>query len=209
MKKLVVIAVIAAMAAVSPVALASAQDHAGRMIRGTYAFTGSGHCVISTTGFDAQYQPNPGPGALVFTILQTWEGDYTFDGHGSGSLRASFHGVDLPSFAVGSLANVSWEFTYAMTDHNRFQTYLAPGTYDKVEDAAGIKPVNYYDIVGAWNGVVARNGESIHITGGPPLKHILCDPSQPPCVRTSVEAFCSESHVGIRVQDAPGPWSLR
>jgi hypothetical protein len=191
-KKLAVFVTIAAMAMFMVVATASADPRNSQLLRGTYAFTGSGNCVLSMGGTN------------LFTIIQIWEGDYTFDGHGSGSFKGSFRAVDLSSNAI-SKANVSWEFNYEMTDHNRFETYLKPGTYDKVEDPAGIAPTNYFDVVGKFYGAVEQDGASIVITSGPPMTHILCaNPTAPtkdnPCVPSGIEALCSESVVGLRVR---------
>lgn len=162
------------------------------LLKGTYAFTGSGNCVVSAGGVN------------LFTIIQIWEGDYTFDGKGSGSFKGTFRAVDLSSNAI-SKADAFWEFEYEMTDHNRFETYLKPGTFDKVEDPTGNRPPDYFDIVGRFYGAVERDGASIVITSGPPQTHILCAPDPNPalgvCVPSGVEALCSESIVGLTVND--------
>jgi len=203
-KKLTVFVMIAAVTMFIAVAIASADDHHWKnTIHGKYAFTGSGNCVGSTTGFDENYNPK---GDNVFAVMQIWEGDYIFDGHRTGSIKATFRGVDLSTYGI-SVANVSWKFKYEMTDHNRFQTYLPdePGYYDTVEDPAGIHPPNYFNIVGRCDGAVEGDGTLIKITCGPPQKHIFCFPNPQTgfCDNTPVELFCSESHVGIRVFDSP------
>jgi hypothetical protein len=202
LKKWAVLVMIAAIAIFMAVTTASADPRNSHLLRGTYAFTGSGNCVVSTTGFDANYNPKPPEqGRSVFATMQTWEGNYTFDGHGSGSIEGSFRSVDLPTFIV-TVADVSWEFNYEMTDHNRFQTSLKPGTYDKVLDTLGIRPPNYFDFDGISDGAVERDGAAIKITYGPPMKLILCipNPETKVCDHTPVEAFCSGSHVGLQVR---------
>lgn len=192
--KLAVFVMTAALAMFIAVATASAGPGGSPLLRGTYHFTGSGNCVISMTGV-----------GNLFTIIQIWEGDYTFDGHDSGSFKGTARGVDLPTNAI-STANASWEFNYEMTDHNLFETYLKPGTYDKVEDPSGVRPTDYFDIVGRFKGAVEQDGASIVITSGPPMTHILCAPSSTPpsednlCVPSGIEALCSESVVGLRVR---------
>ena len=200
MKKAAVLAMIAAITIVMAVTTALADPRNSPLLRGTYAFTGSGNCVFSIGGDN------------IFTLIQIWEGEYRFDGHGSGSFAGTFRAVDLPpGNPFGGKPNAiskavaSWEFYYEMTDHNRFETWLKPGTYDKVEDPTGIHPTNYFDIKGdRFHGALERDGASIVITSGPPMTHILCasDPSVSPhvCTPSGIEALCSESVVGLKVR---------
>ncbi len=205
-KNLTLFVIVATIAMFIVVALASADPKDDNALQGQYAFTGPGNCVVSPTGFGANYVPNP-PGD-VFAANQIWEGVYTFSRDGSGSINAVVRSFDLPGFGLG-IADITWEFKYSMTDKNRFQTWLAPGTYDKVEWTAGSNcdsngqncATIYFDIEGTWEGVVASDGKSISITGGPPLIHILCDPGQPPCVHIPFQAYCTESHVGTLLHD--------
>ncbi len=191
-KKFAIFVTIAAIAMFSTAAMAWDNHNWYTPIYGKYAVTGSGNCVPSSGGVN------------FFTLIQIWEGEYTFDGNGSGSFKGSFRAVNLSDNSL-SKADVSWEFNYEMTGHNRFETYLKPGTYDKVSDPAGIQPDNYFDIVGRFSGAVEQNGASIVITSGPPeVIHYLCTSTDPPskqnpCVY-SIEALCSESLVGLRVR---------
>ncbi len=191
-KKMLALVIIAAIGLFLAMATASADSSNSPLLRGTYAFTGSGNCVLSAGGTN------------LFTIIQIWEGVYIFDGHGSGSFSGTFRAVDLSSNAI-SKANASWEFEYEMTDHNRFETYLKPGTFDKVEDPTGVRPSDYFNIVGNFYGAVERDGASIVITSGPPQTHILCAPDPNPalgvCVPSGIEALCSESIIGLRVNE--------
>jgi len=191
-KKLSVLMIVAGLVLFMGVDTSSAGSSNSPLLRGTYAFTGSGNCVLSAGG------------ANLFTIIQIWEGNYTFDGKGSGSFIGTFRAVDLSSNAI-SRANASWEFEYEMTDHNRFETYLKPGTFDKVEDPTGNRPPDYFNIVGRFYGAVERDGASIVITSGPPQTHILCAPDPNPalgdCVPSGVEALCSESVTGLQVPE--------
>jgi hypothetical protein len=200
MKKSAVLAMIAAITIVIAVTTASADPRNSPLLRGTYAFTGSGNCVLHMNGENG--------GQNLFTIIQIWEGEYTFDGHGSGSFKGTFRAVDLapgaPNNNAPSKAVASWEFYYEMTDHNRFETWLKPGTYDKVEDPTGIHPTNYFDIKGdRFHGALERDGASIVITSGPPMIHYLCgsDPTVSPyvCTPSGIEGICSESVVGLKV----------
>ncbi len=190
------------------VATASAGPEDSPLLRGKYSFTGSGNCVASTTGFDDSFNPNPG--ASVFGLMQIWEGEYTFDGKGSGSIKATVRGLGLPPANYNiSISGVSFPFKYEMTDHNRFQTYLPdePGYYDTAEDLSGILPTNHFNIVGKCDGAAERDGASIKLTCGPPQKHIFCFPNPDTGLcdnlvdfgLTPLEVFCSFSHVGLRV----------
>ena len=205
-KKLAVFVIVAALAVFMAVATASADPKDDHALKGQYAFSGPGHCVVSPAGFGENYIPNVPE--IVFASSQIWEGVYTFNRDGSGSIRASHSTFDHPSLAIG-MANVSWDFTYKMIDKNRFQTSLPKGNYDKVEFTAGLncdpKGENcatlYFDVVGPCDGVVSRDGDAIIITCGPPTKLILCAPDMPLCTPTPFEAYCTFSHQGTLVRD--------
>ncbi len=208
-KKLAVFVIVAAITMFIAIPMASADPKDDHALKGQYAFSGPGNCVISTTGFGVNYVPNGG--ASVFAASQIWEGVYTFNRDGSGSIKASQRSVDLPTFGIGT-ANLSWDFKYKMTDKDRFITYLPDGSYDKVEWTAGSNcdsngkncATFYFDIEGPCEGVVSRDGDTITMTCGPPTKLILCAPGPlppPPCTLIAFEAYCSFSHVGIRVSD--------
>ncbi len=199
-KKMSVFVMITAILMFATVAMAWDDHHWYTPIYGKYAFTGSGNCVGSTAGFDQDLKPNEG--ATVIAIIQIWDGDYTFDGHNSGSFTGTFRAVDLNGYSI-SIANASWEFKYKMTDYNRFQTYLPqkPGFYDTVVAVTPEGPTNYFNIEGPCDGAVERDGASIKITCAPPQKHIFCIPNSSTglCDNTPFELLCSESHVGLRV----------
>jgi hypothetical protein len=208
-KKLAVFVIVAAITMFIAIPMASADPKVDHALKGQYAFSGPGQCVISPTGFDQNYVPNP-PGQ-VFAASQIWEGVYTFNRDGSGTIRAFHRSFQLPALTLET-ANISWDFKYKMTDKDRFQTEFVEGTYDKVEWTSGpncVEDVNgevncatsYFDVDGTIVGVVSRDGDSIIMTCGQPTKLILCVPGVFPCVRTSFEAYCSFSHQGFRVRD--------
>jgi hypothetical protein len=103
-KKLAVFVMIAAMALFMGVATASADGRNSHLLRGTYAFTGSGNCVVHITE----------TGVNLFTLIQIWEGEYKFDGRGSGSFKGTLRAVDLnygfPNNNAISKAIATWEF---------------------------------------------------------------------------------------------------
>ena len=205
-KKLAVFVTVATLSLFLAVATASAEPKDDHALKGQYAFSGPGHCVVSPAGFGENYIPNVPE--IVFASSQIWEGVYTFNRDGSGSIRASHSTFDHPSLAIG-MANVSWDFTYKMVGKDRFQTSLPEGNYDKVEFTAGSNcdPVTkicatlYFDVVGPCDGVVSRDGDAIIITCGPPTKLILCAPDMPLCTPTPFEAYCTFSHQGTLVRD--------
>ena len=208
-KKLAVFVIVAAITMFIAIPMASADPKVDHALKGQYAFSGPGQCVISPTGFGDNYVPNP-PGQ-VFAASQIWEGVYTFNRDGSGTIRAFHRSFQLPALTLET-ANISWDFTYKMTDKDRFQTFLVSDTYDKVEWTSGpncVEDVNgevncatsYFDVDGTIDGVVSRDGDSIIMTCGQPTKLVSCDPEQPLCSHTPFEAYCSFSHQGFRVRD--------
>jgi hypothetical protein len=209
-KKLAVFVIVAAITMSIAITMASADPKVNHALKGQYAFSGPGQCVISTTGFGENYVPIPGEGAAVFAASQIWEGVYTFNRDGSGTIRAFHRSFQLPALTLET-ANISWDFKYKMTDKDRFQTELVEGTYDKVEWTSGLNCVEeegklncattYFDVDGTIDGVISPDGDSIIMTCGQPTKLILCVPDGPSCIRTQFEAYCSFSHQGFRVRD--------
>ena len=210
-KKLAVFVIVAAITMFIAIPMASADPKVDHALKGQYAFSGPGQCVMSTTGFGKNYVPNPGPNAYVFAASQIWEGVYTFNRDGSGTIRAFHRSFQLPALTLET-ANISWDFTYKMTDKDRFQTELVEGTYDKVEWTSGPNcmedengevncETSYFDVDGTIDGVISPDGDSIIMTCGQPTKLILCAPGVDPCVPIPFEAYCSFSHQGFRVRD--------
>ena len=208
-KKLAVFVIVAAITMFIAIPIASADPKQNHALKGEYAFSGPGQCVISPTGFKGNYVPNDP--TQVFAASQIWEGVYTFNRDGSGTIRAFHRSFDLPGLTLAT-ANISWDFTYKMTDKDRFQTELVEGTYDIVEWTSGPNcaddengelkcATSYFLVDGTIDGVVSRDGDSIIMTCGQPTKLILCAPWEPLCVPISFEAYCSFSHQGIRVRD--------
>ncbi len=208
-KKLTVFVIVAAITMFIAIPMASADSKINHALKGEYAFSGPGQCVVSPTGFGENYVPNDP--AQVFAASQIWEGVYTFNRDGSGTIRAFHRSFTLPGLGLET-ANISWDFTYEMTDKDRFQTFLIKDTYDKVEWTSGPScveddvgevncPTLYFDVVGPIDGVMSRDGDSVIMTCGQPTKLILCVPGVFPCVRTPFEAYCSFSHQGFRVRD--------
>ena len=91
-KKLAVIMVIVATAMFMAVPTASADDSWWKMlIRGEYAFTGSGACTLAPGGFNDNFTPKfP---ELASMGPNFWEGVYTFNHNGKGKMetRQCYH----------------------------------------------------------------------------------------------------------------------
>jgi hypothetical protein len=204
-RRLAVFVMIATIGMFMAVATASAGSPGHYAIQGQYVFTGTGSCLVSPTGFTDYVPNNPD---LAFLSMEIFEGVYTFEKDGSGTFQDVSRFVGVPPGGSIDIANVTWRFKYKMIDRHRFTKYLEPGTYPpypQIDWIAGPNstspfPTNYFYVEGACDGVVSNNGETITITCGHPiLMFTLCDPSQPPCVLTPFQSYCTFSHVLTRV----------
>lgn len=66
-----------------------------KLLRGDYVFTGEATCLISLAGFNADLTPvTPGPFPVVISF--SVNGVRTFNGDGTGTLRAKIVGVQHP-----------------------------------------------------------------------------------------------------------------
>jgi len=199
-KRLPVLMVIALLTLVLPLALAAAEDHWGKkIIEGEYAFTGAGNCFVSPTGFGDNYAPND-PTLAFVTPAQIWEGHYTFKRDGTGSVTSVTRQLDLPGAL--NIANISWAFNYTTKDNTTFTTKVTPGTFDTVEWIGGPNVslgTNYFEIDGPCDGVLSQDGKTLTSTCGPPTILTLFVSTPSGLERTPFQAYCSFSHVGVRV----------
>jgi hypothetical protein len=122
--------------AIAMLALTTAANADSPKLKGDYAFTGSASCLDAVNGFDANLQaiPNP-PGSPTngyFSSTFSIEGVRTFNGDGTGSVKARAVAMILPPFASGPGAasiDVTFSFTYAVDGAGGFTSELVPGTF--------------------------------------------------------------------------------
>jgi hypothetical protein len=133
-KKLAVFVSVAAIAMFIAVSTASAYYSWWKMlIRGEYAFSGSGTATLAWTGFDANPQDaaddftpkDPGSAGMGPNV---WEGTYTFYLDGKGKMDARQCYNDGVSPYASGCADISWEFEYQMDGPEITFTFI-PGTY--------------------------------------------------------------------------------
>ena len=208
-KKLTVFTIIAAIALFMAVATASAGPTLFHPIRGHYVVTGSGINIVSTTGFDQNYKPNPCPDppdgcvSMVFQDIQNLKGDYIFNKDGTGTFTELNRGIDTPPLEYNIKVG-SFEFIYTKTSEHRFTYQLKPGTYLKVEFIAGGQTgqTAYFDVDGFCEGVLSQDFQNLNVSCGPPnLLLTAVDISTTPATKLPVQTLWSESIVGIRVKE--------
>jgi len=153
------------------------------LIRGEYAFTGSGACLIG-----GSVGPN------------TWEGVYTFNYNGTGKMEALNRFVETANpFAGGEAAagsaNISWAFTYEMDGPDIIFTYTK-GSYLAVylegpNATAGVilKDVDFTD---TWVGRISPDGRNLFVSFGVPMKLIINDLG-------GLAAVCNGVHQGFKI----------
>ena len=194
MKKLAAVVMMIAMATFMAAAMASADDHDGRTIRGVYAVTGFNACLGAPNGFDTSFTANP-PGALPISS-ESWEGYYTFMPDGKGTLDVVAHGVgDIPN--SGESVSIKWEFRYTVTDDGKITFTEVPGSYIGLwltGPAAGTG--EYLGVTGPWDGVISPDGNHMFVTWGAPLildlLNVQGDPLQGSNSSAMGRLFCSD-----------------
>ena len=185
MKKLTVFMILAALAMFITVPMASASDFWWKMlIRGEYAFSGSGTATLAWTGFDA----DPEDAADDFTPKNpeyaemgpnVWEGTYTFylDGKGKMDARQCYNS-GVSNYSSGC-ANISWEFEYEMDGAEITFTFI-PETYALEYTAGpniGLKFVPPTQTVfdQQWTGRISPDGRNLFVFYGGPFKIRVLD----------------------------------
>ena len=212
-KKLVVFVMIAAIAMFAVIATASA-DPPGNL-RGQYAGTGSGTCLLAPFGFDPTAPGVPKYAALGAWTIQTFnsEGVWTFNGDGTGSVKALGRFVTLaftepnpspppPTITVPPSAGeqtTSYLFHYTVTDDGIITVTADPGTYVTTW-IYGPSNGNSYHIDGYLaTGTIAPDGKTITLNRGVPnvMNFIGPSPGLPP----GAQLFCNQSSVLIWEHD--------
>jgi hypothetical protein len=136
-KKLSVLVIISVIAMFISVAMASADEHhhCKKAIHGKYAFITTGSCLIALQGFNASLQPNGGATGPWFTGPVTYDGVYTFNKDGTGSVTAVIRVQTLYSQGLGAppdagAANASFDFNYTVTKSGNITFTMVKGSFE-------------------------------------------------------------------------------
>jgi len=202
-KRLAVFVMIAGIAMFIAVPMASANDFWWKtLIRGEYAFTGSGACTLAPGGFDINFKPKPiGPNGETFANMgpNFWEGVYTFNYGGKGKMDALQRYNDGPNVYDAGLAHLSWEFEYEMDGSEitfRFIPHSYLGEYLEGPNApAKLLPPNnaYFD--NPYTGRISPDGMTLFVFFGVPMKITIPEfgpPGHP------LELVCNGVHQGFK-----------
>ncbi len=162
-----------------------------RSIRGTYAATGSGMCLVAASGFDDSLIPNNG----VFELIAyTIEAVFTFKNDGTGHIaRATgsifVAGTEFP-FPQPAATNAedSWDFTYEVEPGGSIRLTQVPDTYAGEFKSGPPKGFKYQMEGRNLRGSVSPDGKTITLNGGSP--EIITQPGN-----ENWRAICNESNV--------------
>ena len=207
-KKLAVFVSVAAIAMFIAVSTASAYYSWWKMlIRGEYAFSGSGTATLAWTGFDA----NPQDAADDFTPKDpeyaemgpnVWEGTYTFYLNGKGKMDAQQCYNEGPNamFPYSSgCALLSWEFEYEICGGEITFTFI-PTTYSLVytvgPNVGALPPINTPSLTEfdqPWTGRISPDGKNLFVFYGGPFLIKIKDFGP-------FEAICNTVHQGFRTK---------
>jgi len=170
---LVVIVAITIIAPFMLFACATTSPSVPQPIKGPYAVTAQGRCLIALFGFKPDSTPSckdTPQGPACPTITQSWtaEGVYSFNKDGTGSFTVlvqyvtdSFRGPSgMVPPSLGS-QKASAKFHYTVTDEGKIAITADPGTYT-VEWITGPSAKKIYHIDGwARKGTIAPGGKVI------------------------------------------------
>jgi hypothetical protein len=197
-KKLAVLASVFAIAMLMAVPMASAHDFWWKfLIRGEYAFTGSGACTLAPTGFNENFTPKD-PGS-AWMGPNFWAGVYTFNSNNTGKMEAHQVYHDGPPFYGAGAANLSWEFTYEMDGPEITFTFI-PRTYSleyTLGPNTGVLPkvvppsLAYFDK--PWTGRISPDGRTLFVFYGVPMKLVIPELG-------GIEAVCQAVHQGFKTR---------
>ena len=104
-------------------------------LKGEYAFTGEGSCLIATAGFNPNLTPILiDPTDKVFSYSFSVQGIRTFDGHGHGTVEGiAVTTLPPPTPSAfrpdASSHSFSFEFTYTVDKDGTISTQLKPDSY--------------------------------------------------------------------------------
>lgn len=197
-KKVALFVSVAAIALLIAIPMASAYDYPNSwwkmLIRGEYAFTGSGACTIAPGGFkdDNPFVPKDPDSASMGPNF--WAGVYTFNYNGTGKMEAQQVYQDGPPNYGAGAANLSWEFTYKMDGPDITFTFI-PGTYS-LEYTLGpnvggwLPPLEEVYFDQPWAGRISPDGRTLFVFYGVPTKLIF--------IRGAFEAICNGVHQGFK-----------
>ena len=196
-KKLAVFVIVAALAVFMAVATASADPKDDHALKGQYAFSGPGHCVVSPAGFGDNYTPNVPD--IVFASSQIWEGVYTFNRDGTGSATAIIRSLSAPDAqgkVTASSVTAEMTFTYEVTKEGDI-TFGYPNHGNKVNRGQWWMQWD----AGPSHGVISPDGKTMTITCGPPVQLTVVDvggTNAPNLVGTT--AYCVTTLSGMRIK---------
>jgi len=203
--KIAVFVSVAAIAMFIAVSTASAHDSWWKMlIRGEYAFSGSGACTLAPTGFNEDDFTPKNP-ELASMGPNVWEGTYTFYLNGKGKMDAQQCYNEGPNamFPYSSgCALLSWEFEYEMDGAEITFTFI-PGTY-ALEYTAGpnvgvvppIIPTSSTEFNQPWTGRISPDGRNLFVFYGGPFKIKVLDFDFLP----DLEIICNGVHQGFKTR---------
>ena len=172
-RNLVVIVTITVIAPFILAACATTSPSAPQGIRGQYAGTGEGTCMLAPLGFKPDSTPSctdTPQGPRCPAIVQSWSGQgvYSFNTDGTGSITALVQYV-VPSFqgpsgivpASAGVQKMSAKLHYNVTNEGEIAITADPGTYT-AEWISGPNANKIYHMSGwARKGTVAPGGKII------------------------------------------------
>jgi len=178
-KKLAVFVVIATITTFISATMASAADHKKKAFHGEYAATSVGMCLGTS----------PMIPDVVFTNSLTQQSIYTFNSDGTGTVEGTHFGITFPPNQSTALRDMSWEFTYEVTQDGTI-TFVGEGIWK----FPGTDDIAYTSSAFSESGKLSGDRKTITLGPVTPEATVLTFPSG-----FVFEVTCNISRVLIRV----------
>ena len=173
-------------------------------LKGHYAVAGSQMCLIAPSGFanDSKGNPTIANGNDSVASANNFQGRFTFNGDGTGSVSGTFVSILPPApesrnlKAVVGAGTFSYSFTLTPAANNSFSTTMTPGTYQGTINS-GPRAGQQFTIDSGHRVFQVSNDQTrgTVATRTPDVEHITySDPSQ-----TSLARICFASGSLVRL----------
>jgi hypothetical protein len=181
-----------------------------QMLKGDFAFSGSGICVNSPATFFPAYQPPAGftadlrPLGFSFVSSFSFEGVHTLNGDGTGSTTAKSVGLLGHPGAVNVAENSS-QFTYSVAADRTLTIDYGPQHGVSVA-GPGVGQENSISNI-SLVGHVSSDGRSLTIASFDPRVETVTRLVPAPELVVSVR-ICHRTQTGVRISRTPGAGGL-
>jgi hypothetical protein len=193
-RKLAVLVIITVIATFVMAATVTADQPGHRAIRGQYAGTGGGTCLVAPFGFNNLVPIGGAYDLMTFSI----EAVFTFKRDGTGNVErtcpvVNHTGPPWAPYPFGGNSKDSWDFTYAIEPDGSITLTQVPGSHSGEFISGPQAGLKYKNEGRNRRGTVSPDGKTIILNGG--LPDIVTD--SPSNGDSQLQMICNDSAVLI------------